>query len=91
MTTHSSKPARRLAIAYVPFFPVGGFQPITAKHLDAVAARHGVTVPQVALAWLLARSANILLIPGTGSLDHLEENIAAGALRLTAEDMVEPG
>lgn len=57
-------------IAYVPFFPVGGFQPVTAKHLDAIAARHRATVPQVALAWLLARSPNILLIPGTGSLDH---------------------
>ncbi|MFI6339070.1 oxidoreductase [Streptomyces sp. NPDC050535] len=76
-------------VAYVPFFPVGGFQPITAKHLDAVAARHRVTAPQVALAWLLARSPNILLIPGTGSLDHLEENIAAGALRPSAEDIAE--
>ncbi|WP_405876648.1 oxidoreductase [Streptomyces sp. NBC_01136] len=78
-------------IAYVPFFPVGGFQPITAEHLDTVAARHRVTVPQVALAWLLARSPNILLIPGTGSLDHLEENIAAGALRLSTEDIAELG
>ncbi|MFE3453110.1 oxidoreductase [Nonomuraea sp. NPDC059194] len=74
-------------IAYVPFFPVGGFQPLTAERLDAVAARHRATVPQVALAWLLARSPNILLIPGTGALDHLEENIAAGALRLSAEDI----
>ncbi|MEU1625034.1 oxidoreductase [Streptomyces sp. NPDC020096] len=78
-------------IAYVPFFPVGGFQPITAEHLDAVAARHSVTAPQVALAWLLARSPNILVIPGTGSLDHLEENIAAGALRLSTEDVAELG
>ncbi|MFJ4834328.1 aldo/keto reductase [Streptomyces sp. NPDC088747] len=78
-------------IAYVPFFPVDGFQPVTAEHLDAVAARHGVTAPQVALAWLLARSPNILLIPGTGSLDHLEENIAAGALELSAEDIAELG
>jgi pyridoxine 4-dehydrogenase len=76
-------------IAYVPFFPVGGFEPITAGRLDAVAARHGATVPQVALAWLLARSANILLIPGTGSLAHLEENIAAGALKLSAEDLAD--
>jgi pyridoxine 4-dehydrogenase len=76
-------------IAYVPFFPVGGFQPITAERLDAVAARHHATVPQVALAWLLARSPNILPIPGTGSLDHLEENIAAGALRLSTEDIAE--
>jgi aryl-alcohol dehydrogenase-like predicted oxidoreductase len=76
-------------IAYVPFFPVGGFQPLTAERLDAVAARHGATAPQVALAWLLARSPNILLIAGTGSLDHLEENIAAGSLRLSTEDIDE--
>ncbi|GAA3193540.1 oxidoreductase [Actinocorallia longicatena] len=78
-------------IAYVPFFPVGGFQPITTEHLDTVAARHGATAPQVALAWLLARSPNILLIPGTGSLAHLEENIAAGALRLTSRDLADLG
>lgn len=78
-------------IAYVPYFPVGGFQPITAARLDTVAARHGATVPQVALAWLLARSPNILAIPGTGSLAHLEENIAAGELKLTEEDMAELG
>ncbi|WP_377273901.1 oxidoreductase [Peterkaempfera sp. SMS 1(5)a] len=76
-------------IAYVPFFPVGGFQPIAAERLDTVAARRGATVPQVALAWLLARSPNVLLIPGTGSLDHLEENIAAGALTLSKEDIAE--
>lgn len=78
-------------IAYVPFFPIGGFQPVTAENLDAVAARHRVTVPQVALAWLLARSPNLLLIPGTGSLDHLEENIAAGTLRLSPQDIAELG
>ncbi|MER5474159.1 oxidoreductase [Streptomyces sp. NPDC002935] len=78
-------------IAYVPFFPVGGFQPVTAEHLGTVAARHRATTPQVALAWLLARSPNILLIPGTGSLAHLEENIAAGALELSAEDLAELG
>ncbi|OQQ19954.1 aldo/keto reductase [Streptomyces sp. M41(2017)] len=76
-------------IAYVPFFPVGGFQPVTAERLDTVAARHGATVPQVALAWLLARSPNILLIPGTGSPAHLEENIDAGTLKLTAEDLAD--
>jgi pyridoxine 4-dehydrogenase len=74
-------------IAYVPFFPVGGFQPLAAEHLATVAARHGATVPQVALAWLLARAGNILLIPGTGSLAHLAENVAAGQLRLTPEDL----
>ncbi|MGI5153718.1 oxidoreductase [Microbispora sp. CA-102843] len=78
-------------IAYVPYFPVGGFQPITAARLEAVAARHGTTTPQVALAWLLARSPNILPIPGTGSLDHLQENVAAGALKLSAQDIEELG
>ncbi|MEV0408164.1 oxidoreductase [Actinoallomurus sp. NPDC050550] len=78
-------------IAYVPFFPVGGFQPITAERLEAVAARHGATVPQVALAWLLARSPNILPIPGTGSPAHLEENIAAAALKLSPADLAELG
>jgi pyridoxine 4-dehydrogenase len=77
-------------IAYVPFFPVGGgHQPITADALAAVAARHGATVPQVALAWLLHRSPNILLIPGTGSLAHLAENLAAAELKLTADDLAE--
>jgi pyridoxine 4-dehydrogenase len=78
-------------IAYVPFFPVGGFQPITAERLEAIAARHGATVPQIALAWLLARSPNILPIPGTGSLAHLEENVAAAALKLSPEDLAELG
>lgn len=79
----------QVGIAYVPFFPVGGFQPVTAKHLDAVAARRGATVAQVALAWLLARSPNILPIPGTSSLDHLEENVAAGEIKLSADDIAE--
>ncbi|GIF83111.1 oxidoreductase [Catellatospora bangladeshensis] len=74
-------------VAYVPFFPVGGFQPLTAEHLAAVAARHGASVAQVALAWLLARSPSILLIPGTGSLAHLAENIAAAGLALTGDDL----
>ncbi|MFF2216948.1 oxidoreductase [Streptomyces antibioticus] len=78
-------------IAYVPFFPVGGFQPVTAEHLDGIAARHHASVPQVALAWLLARSPNILLIPGTGSVEHLEENVAAGRLTLSAEDIAALG
>ncbi|WP_030448980.1 oxidoreductase [Actinocatenispora sera] len=76
-------------IAYVPFFPVGGFRPVTAERMDALAARHGATMPQVALAWLLARSPNVLPIPGTGSLAHLAENVAAGELRLTQEDLAE--
>ncbi|GAA1345956.1 aldo/keto reductase family oxidoreductase [Actinocatenispora thailandica] len=74
-------------IAYVPFFPVGGFRPVTAERMDAIAARHDATVPQVALAWLLARSPNILPIPGTGSLAHLAENVAAGGLRLTDAEL----
>lgn len=77
----------RDGIAYVPFFPVGGYQPLTAEHLTTVAGRLDATVPQVALAWLLARSPNIVLIPGTSSLAHLEQNIAAGQLRLTDEDL----
>jgi pyridoxine 4-dehydrogenase len=78
-------------IAYVPFFPVGGFAPLTADALGTVAAWHGASVPQVALAWLLARSPNIVLIPGTGSPAHLEENVAAGRLRLTGEDLARLG
>ena len=74
-------------VAYVPFFPVGGFQPLTAEHLATVANRHSATAAQIALAWLLARSPNILLIPGTGSLAHLEENIAAADLTLTDDDL----
>jgi pyridoxine 4-dehydrogenase len=78
-------------IAYVPFFPVGGFQPLTAQHLVAVADRLGATVPQVALVWLLARSPNIVLIPGTSSLAHLEQNIAAGQLQLSNDDLAQLG
>ncbi|MFK8850807.1 oxidoreductase [Streptomyces sp. Ac-502] len=78
-------------IAYVPFYPVGGFKPLAAERLSAVADRHGTTTAQVALAWLLARSSNILLIPGTGSLAHLEENIASDRLVLTDKDLAELG
>jgi len=81
----------RAGIAYVPFFPVGGFQPLTADHLTTMAGRLGATVPQVALAWLLARSPNIVLIPGTTSLAHLEENLAAGQLQLTDDDLAQLG
>ena len=69
-------------IAYVPFFPLGGFTPLQSSALSDVAARLGATAMQVALAWLLARSPNILLIPGTSSVKHLRENIAAAALDL---------
>ncbi len=74
-------------VLYVPFFPLGGFSPLALAAVDDVAARHGATSMQVALAWLLQRSANILLIPGTSSVEHLEENLAAGRLRLDDEDL----
>src|SRR6202044_894243 len=69
-------------IAYVPFFPLGGFTPLQSSELAAVAASLNATPMQVALAWLLHRSPNILLIPGTSSLQHLRENIGAAALTL---------
>jgi aryl-alcohol dehydrogenase-like predicted oxidoreductase len=71
-------------IAYVPFFPLGGFTPLQSSTLDEVAAAAGVTPMQVALAWLLQRSPNILLIPGTSSLGHLRENLTAADLQLPA-------
>ena len=73
--------------AYVPFFPLGGFSPLQSKALDDVAARVGATPMQVALAWLLRRSPNILLIPGTSSLGHLRENLAAAELELPPESL----
>lgn len=69
-------------IPYVPFFPLGGFTPLQSQDLNDVAARLGATPMQVALAWLLQRSPNILLIPGTSSLNHLQENLAAASLTL---------
>ena len=69
----------RDGIAYVPFFPLGGFTPLQSSTLSDVAARLGATPMQVALAWLLHRSPNILLIPGTSSVAHLRENLAAAA------------
>jgi pyridoxine 4-dehydrogenase len=69
-------------IAYVPFFPLGGFTPLQSLVLDAAAASLGVTPMQVALAWLLQRSPNIVLIPGTSSVAHLRENLAAAELKL---------
>ena len=75
-------------IAYVPFFPLGGFSPLQSAALDEVAAEAEATPMQVALAWLLQHSPNILLIPGTSSVGHLHENLAAGKLQLTAK-MVE--
>lgn len=76
-------------IAYVPFFPLGGFSPLQSETLSGVAARLGATPMQVALAWLLRRSPNILLIPGTSSTAHLAENLAAAELELPADAMVE--
>ncbi len=75
-------------VAYVPFFPLGGFTPLQSSELDAVAASVGATPMQVALAWLLQRGPNILLIPGTSSVKHLRENLRAAALQLSRE-MVE--
>lgn len=72
----------REGIAYVPFFPLGGFSPLQSSILNDAAARIGVTPMQAALAWLLRRSPNILLIPGTSSLTHLRENLAAASLQL---------
>lgn len=72
-------------IAYVPFFPLGGFSPLQSTALSEVAERLGATPMQVALAWLLRRAPNILLIPGTSSPAHLRENLAAAALALTDE------
>lgn len=75
----------RQGIAYVPFFPLGGFSPLQSSKLEAAAASLQATPMQVALAWLLQRSPNILLIPGTSSLDHLRENLKAATLQLPPE------
>ncbi|MGC0862392.1 aldo/keto reductase family oxidoreductase [Pantoea agglomerans] len=74
-------------IAYVPFFPLGGFSPLQSDQLNEVAASLNATPMQVALAWLLLRSPNILLIPGTSSPEHLKENLASGSLELSDEVM----
>ena len=79
----------RQGIAYVPFFPLGGFTPLQSSTLSSVANRLGATPMQVALAWLLHRSPNILLIPGTSSVAHLRENLAAGALTLSTQILTE--
>ncbi|MFI1145417.1 aldo/keto reductase family oxidoreductase [Streptomyces sp. NPDC020780] len=76
-------------IAYVPFFPLGGFTPLQSSALTAVAFRLRTTPMSVALAWLLQRSPNILLIPGTSSVAHLRENVAGGGLSLSEEDLAE--
>lgn len=76
-------------IAYVPFFPLGGFSPLQSSTLSDVAGRLGATPLQVALAWLLHRSPNILLIPGTSSVAHLRENLVAGQLTLSPHVLAE--
>lgn len=76
-------------IAYVPFFPLGGFTPLQSENLSKVANRLRATPMSVALAWLLQRSPNILLIPGTSSTDHLRENIAGAGLSLSDEDLTQ--
>jgi pyridoxine 4-dehydrogenase len=75
----------RAGIAYVPFFPLGGFTPLQSTELSDVAARLSATPMQVAQAWLLQRAPNILLIPGTSSLEHLRENLAAASLKLPGD------
>jgi len=75
----------REGIAYVPFFPLGGFTPLQSDVLSKVAAQLEATPMQVALAWLLQRSRNLLLIPGTSSVEHLHQNLAAAELRLPAD------
>jgi aryl-alcohol dehydrogenase-like predicted oxidoreductase len=79
----------RDGIAYVPFFPLGGFTPLQSSTLSGVADRLGATPMQVALAWLLQRAPNILLIPGTSSVAHLRENLAAAELALAADVVAE--
>jgi pyridoxine 4-dehydrogenase len=76
-------------IAYVPFFPLGGFTPLQSSELDTAAASLGVTSMQLALAWLLQRSPNILLIPGTSSLKHLRENLQASQLHIPAQVLLD--
>jgi pyridoxine 4-dehydrogenase len=79
----------RQGIAYVPFFPIGGFSPLQSDTLNSVATRLNTTPMAVALAWLLQRAPNILLIPGTSSVAHLRENVAAAALTLSENELSE--
>ncbi len=89
---HDDELIDRLAaenVAYVPFFPLGGFSPLQSAALSAVATRLNATPISVALAWLLRRSPNILLIPGTSSVRHLRENVVGAGLSLSGEDVAE--
>ncbi len=81
--------AEELGFAFIPWAPVGGNQPGTGSALRTVAQRHGVTPVQVAIAWQLARSPQMLPIPGTSSVAHVEDNVAAAALELTEDDLAE--
>jgi aryl-alcohol dehydrogenase-like predicted oxidoreductase len=81
----------RQGIAFVPFFPLGGFSPLQSSVLSSVANRTAATPMQVALAWLLHRSPNILLIPGTSSVAHLRENVASARLVLSPQVLSELG
>ena len=76
-------------IAYVPYFPLGGFNPLQSSTLESAATRLGTTPMAVALAWLLQRSPNILLIPGTSSVSHLRENITGAALTIPEDELTE--
>jgi len=76
-------------IAYVPYFPLGGFSPLQSDTLQSVATRLDATPMAVALAWLLQRSPNILLIPGTSSVAHLRENVTGAALTLFEDELTE--
>ena len=77
----------RAGVAYAPFFPLGGFTPLQSSALNGAAMRLGATPMQVALAWLIQRAPNILLIPGTSSLEHLRENLAAASLELPGDTL----
>ena len=79
----------RQGVAYVPFFPIGGFSPLQSDTLNSVATRLNATPMAVALAWLLQRSSNILLIPGTSSVAHLRENVSAAGLTLSEHELSE--
>jgi pyridoxine 4-dehydrogenase len=79
----------RQGVAYVPYFPLGGFTPLQSGTLEMVAKRLGATPMAIALAWLLQRSPNLLLIPGTSSVEHLRENVAGAGRQLSADVIAE--
>ncbi|MGW8271230.1 MAG: aldo/keto reductase, partial [Burkholderiales bacterium] len=81
----------RHGIAFIPWYPLGAGSVLRSAKLKRVATQHGATPAQIALAWLLAHSPVMLPIPGTGSIAHLEENVGAAALRLSAEDLAALG